>query len=162
MVPAILNEIGQWLDRFDVALGHWEATLLELQTAYLQSDDQAMLALCTVGDRVQAEIAECKSERLLILERAAERGHVASNFRDLSQMLDGVWPALWSQRLRNMELQLNRIHRLSAGLWVSTFYSKSLVSDVLKLLATGQTTDATYNESETSSLEGGFLINEAA
>lgn len=48
------------------------------------------------------------------------------------------------------------------GLWVIAFQSKSFVTELLLILATGSTERATYSPEELHSLEGGFLINEAA
>jgi hypothetical protein len=48
------------------------------------------------------------------------------------------------------------------GLWVTAFQSKSYVTELLLILATGTTERATYSPNESQAQEGGFLIDEAA
>ena len=138
MVPVIVHDIGNWLDQFASTLDRWEKLLCELRASYLRGDQQSILLLCVTGEEVQREIARDKETRHRLLEQARELGYNAANFRELSRQLDSQWPALWTHRIQSLENQLNRI------------------------LATGRSANATYSPTESSSHEGGFMVNEAA
>jgi hypothetical protein len=162
MVPSLLHQVGQWLDRFSEALNRWESLLQQVEAAYLQSDCEAILELSKQGDSVHSEIDACKRDRLELLEQAHQAGVSVRQLKDLAVQLDGHWPALWTHRIAQLELQLNRIQRLSMSLWVGAFQSKSTVAEMLLILATGKSDTATYSPSESHSFEGGQLVNEAA
>jgi hypothetical protein len=162
MVPTLLHKIGQWLDRFSDALATWESKLLDVEKAYLRSDLDAIAAHCTEGEAIHREIDDCKRERQELLDSAAAMGLNARNLKDLAVLMDTQWPALWTHRITQLELQLNRIQRLTMSLWMSAYQSKSLVSEMLLVLATGRAQNATYAPGESRSMEGGFLMNEAA
>jgi len=162
MVPVIVHDIGNWLDQFAATLDRWEKLLCELRAAYLRGDQRKILLLCVSGEEVQREIARDKEARQRLLEQARELGYNAANFRELSRQLDTQWPALWTHRIQSLENQLNRIQQLSTSLWVGAFQSREFVSEMIRILATGRAANATYSPTETSSHEGGFMVNEAA
>jgi hypothetical protein len=115
-----------------------------------------------IGEAIHVEIQQCKESREGLLHSAAKLGYKVHSLRDLSVQLDSQWPAIWTHRLGKLENQLSRIQQLSMGLWISAFQSKSYVSELLLILSTGKAESATYAPNESHSLEGGFLINEAA
>ncbi|MEQ1824829.1 MAG: hypothetical protein ABL921_02755 [Pirellula sp.] len=162
MVPVLINCTGRWLDRFSDVLGRWESTLNDVQVSYLLGDFSRINELCPIGENIHDEIKACKDERQRLLDDAAALGYTSKSLRELAQQLDTQWPSLWTHRLASLELQLSRIQQLSMSLWVSAFQSKSFVSELLLILSTGKADSATYAPSESHSLEGGFLINEAA
>lgn len=162
MVPILINDTGRWLDQFSEVLERWESILNDIQEAYLLGDYQKISELCPQGELVHQQVQDCKQERQQLLSRATEFGYRAASLRELSVQLDGLWPALWTLRIGKLEHQLNRIQQLSMGLWVTAFQSKSYVSELLLILSTGKAEAATYSPGESHSLEGGFLINEAA
>ncbi|MFN7738372.1 MAG: hypothetical protein ACK52S_10215 [Pirellula sp.] len=162
MVPVIVHDIGNWLDQFASTLDRWEKLLCELRASYLRGDQQNILLLCVSGEEVQRDIARDKQTRQQLLEQARELGYNAANFRELSRQLDSQWPALWTHRIQSLENQLNRIQQLSMSLWVSAFQSREFVSEMIRILATGRSANATYSPTESSSHEGGFMVNEAA
>ncbi len=162
MVPTLVHQIGLWLDRFGDALAQWESTLQDVEQAYLGMDSEAIAKHCKDGEVIHAELASCKRARLELLESAHTMGIKANRLQEIAIHFDSQWPALWTHRIVQLELQLNRIQRLSMSLWISAFQSKSIVSDMLLILATGRSESATYSPTEAKSIEGGFLVNEAA
>ncbi len=162
MVPILINDTGRWLDRFSEVLERWESILDQVQADFIVGDYSNIARLCSIGEGIHSEIQSCKLDRDQLLLKAKELGFDAHSLRELSVQLDSQWPALWTHRLANLEHQLNRIQQLSMGLWVTAFQSKSFVTELLLILATGSTDRATYSPEELHALEGGFLINEAA
>ncbi len=162
MVPILINNTGRWLDRFSDVLERWESILDQVQADFIVGDYSNIARLCSIGESIHAEIQSCKTEREHLLSQAKSDGYFAHSLRELSVQLDSQWPALWSHRLSNMEHQLNRIQQLSMSLWVTAFQSKSFVTEILLILATGTTDRATYAPNEAHSHEGGYLIDEAA
>ena len=162
MVPILINDTGRWLDRFSQALDRWESILNQVQSDFIVGDYDNISNLCDVGEEIHATIQTCKEEREKLLLQATSLGYFAHSLKDLSVQLDSKWPALWTHRMANLEFQLNRIQQLSMGLWVIAFQSKSFVTELLLILATGTTERATYSPDESHSHEGGFLVNEAA
>ncbi len=162
MVPLLTNNTSRWLDRFSDVLERWESILDQVQADFILGDYSNIARLCSIGESIHAEIQSCKAERAQLLVQAKSNGFFAHSLRELSVQLDSQWPALWSHRLSNMEHQLNRIQQLSMSLWVTAFQSKSFVTELLLILATGTTDRATYAPNESHSHEGGFLIDEAA
>jgi hypothetical protein len=162
MIPILLNDTGRWLDRFGEVLEQWESILDQVQADFVVGDYSNIARLCSFGERIHAEIQSCKAEREQLLFQAKASGYFAQSIRELSVQMDTQWPAIWSRRLSNLELQLNRIQQLSMSLWVTAFQSKSYVTELLLILATGTTERATYAPNESHSHEGGFLIDEAA
>ena len=63
MVPALIHDAGQWLDRFSKALDRWESILGSIQKTYLLGEHSQIFALCFEGEEVHREIQECKSQR---------------------------------------------------------------------------------------------------
>jgi hypothetical protein len=162
MVPVLIHDTGRWLNRFTEVLASWESMLNEVQAAYLMGDYHKIAELCPAGEDIHIEIQACKEERLGLLSQASTMGYNANSLKTLAVQLDSQWPALWTHRIANLELQLHRIQQLSMTLWISAFQSKSFVSELLLILSTGKSDTATYSPNESHSLEGGFLINEAA
>jgi hypothetical protein len=162
MVPTLVHQIGLWLDRFEEALSQWELTLQSVERGYLRMDSDSIASHCAQGEAIHAELASCKQARLELLDAARQMGMNASHLQELAIHLDGQWPAIWTHRIGKLELQLNRVQRLSMSLWISAFQSRSIVSDMLLILATGRSECATYSPTESRSIEGGFLVNEAA
>jgi len=162
MVPVLIHDAGQWLDRFSHALDRWEAILNSIQETYLLGEHSQIFVLCLDGEAIHQEIEECKSQREQLLKDAEAMGYSPRSLRDLSIQLDSQWPALWTHRISNLELQLDRIQQLSMSMWVTAFQSKSYVAEMLMILATGKSESATYSPGESYSHEGGFLVNEAA
>jgi hypothetical protein len=162
MVPTLVHQIGLWLDRFEEVLSQWESILQRIEQACLRMDSDSIARHCGEGEVIHAELARCKQARLELLDTARQMGMKASHLQELAIYLDDQWPALWTHRIGKLELQLNRIQRLSTSLWVGAFQSKSIVSDMLLILATGRAESATYSPTESRSIEGGFLVNEAA
>ena len=162
MVPKLINDTSHWLDRFSEVLDRWESILDQVQADFIVGDYSNIARLCNIGETIHAEIQACKEEREQLLFQAKEYGYFAHSLKELSVQLDSQWPALWTHRLANMELQLSRIQQLSMSLWVTAFQSKSFVTELLLILATGSSERATYAANEPHSHEGGFLIDEAA
>jgi hypothetical protein len=162
MVPILINDTGRWLDRFSEVLDRWESILDQVQADYLVGDYSNIARLCSVGEGIHTEVQGCKRDREQLLKSAKNLGYGAHSLKDMSIQLDSQWPALWTRRISNLEHQLNRIQQLSMSLWVTAFQSKSFVTEMLLILATGSVDQATYSPNETTSREGGFLINEAA
>jgi len=162
MIPTLISDTGRWLDRFSEVLDRWESILDQVQADYLVGDYANIARLSKIGEGIHAEIEGCKNDRKELLANAKGMGFYAHSLRELSIQVDSQWPALWTHRITNLELQLNRIQQLSMSLWVTAFQSKSFVTEMLLILATGTTDRATYAPNESHSHEGGFLINEAA
>jgi len=162
MIPNLINDTGRWLDKFTDVLGRWESLLGEIQRAFLLGDFLKIADLAQLGEAIHIEIQRCRLERQGLLNQACEMSYPCKTLRELAHQLDTQWPALWTHRIASLELQLIRIQQLSMSLWVSAFQSKSFVSEMLLILSTGKADSATYSPGEVHSLEGGFLINEAA
>ena len=136
--------------------------LNEIQEAYLLGNYVKIAELCPVGQAIHLEIQSCKQARQALIQTASGLGYAANSLRELSVQLDSKWPSLWTHRITKLELHLSRIQQLSLSLWVSAFQSKSFVSEMLLILSTGKPDSATDSPRESHSLEGGFLIHEAA
>lgn len=162
MVPALVHDIGLWMDQFSDSLNRWESILVDLRASYLSGEQDAIIDLCRRGEAMQAEIAKRKQGRAQLLEKAKSEGYQASSIKELSNHLDASWPALWTHRIQAMENQLLRIEQLSVSLWITAFQARDFVSDMLRILSTGRASEATYSTSEVDNREGGFLMNEAA
>lgn len=162
MVPTLIRETGLWIDRFSESLTRWESILVDLRAAYLRGDLETIEELCQRGEAIQETIATGKRGRVELLARAKELGYQATSIKELSRLLDAAWPALWTHRIETMELQLMRIEQLSVSLWITAFQARDFVTDMIRILSTGNVSEATYSPSEADSREGGFLVNEAA
>jgi hypothetical protein len=162
MIPVLINDTGRWLDRFAEVLDRWESLLAEVQSACFAGDHVRVQALCHEGEAIHKDIHDCKLVREKLIFEANEIGYSSRSLRELSIQLDTLWPALWTHRISNLELQLDRIQQLSMSMWVTAFQSKSYVSELLLILSTGKADSATYAPAESQSLEGGYLVNEAA
>lgn len=162
MIPILINDTGRWLDRFSEVLDRWESILNQVQADYIVGDYSNIEKLSSTGESIHAEIQSCKDGRQSLLRHATSLGFCTHSLKGLSVQLDSQWPALWTHRIANLEHQINRIQQLSMGLWVTAFQSKSFVTELLLILATGTMERATYSPDESHSHEGGFLIDEAA
>jgi len=162
MIPILISDTGRWLDRFGEVLERWESILDQVQADFIVGDYSNIARLCSIGEGIHAEIENCKREREQLLLEAKSHNYLAHSLKELSVQLDSQWPAVWTIRLANLEHQLNRIQQLSMSLWVAAFQSKSFVTELLLILATGTTDRATYSLDESNSHDGGFLIDEAA
>jgi hypothetical protein len=162
MVPTLVHEIGSWIDQFSESLTRWETILCDLRAAYLRGDQESILDLCQQGEAIQQSIAVGKQGRVDLLDKARSLGYRASSIKELSQQMDSVWPALWTHRIQSMEQQLVRIEQLSVSLWITSFQARDFVSELIRILSTGRSHEATYSSSEIQSQEGGYLVNEAA
>jgi len=162
MVPVLISDIGIWLDRFAELLDRWESILAEVQKATFSGNHIHLQSLCETSESIHSGIQSCKQDRERLLENANDFGYFSRSLRELSVELEPLWPALWTYRISNLELQLDRIQQLSMSMWVTAFQSKSYVAELLLILSTGKSVAATYSPDENQSLEGGFLVNEAA
>lgn len=152
MVPVIVHQVGQWLDRFGETLKLWEQLLCDLRSAYFRQDAGEVERLSQLVDEANAKMVEDKLERELILERARVQGTVAHNLRELSRMLDTQWPALWTHRLHAMESQLGRIQHLGVSLWIHSEESRELVSGMMQLLGNSRTARGLFVDASNASL----------
>ncbi len=134
MVPVIVHRIGQWLDQFTEALHCWESLLCDLRSAYFRQDSAQVSRLHESVESAKRMMVANKSERESILAQAHEQGLRASSLRELSRLLDGQWPALWTHRILGLENQVSRIQQLGVSLWIHTSESRELVSELLQLL----------------------------
>ena len=162
MIPVLINEVGNWLDRFSETLNRWEDILNDIQNSYVLGDHESISSLCVQGNEIHHEIQRCKEQRQRLLDNASALGYASRSIRELSIQLDTQWPAIWTHRMGNLEMQLDRVQQLSISMWVTAFQSKSFVTEMLQILATGNSESATYSPGESHSLEGGYLVNEAA
>jgi len=162
MIPILINDTGRWLDRFSEVLDRWESILNQVQADYIVGDYSNIAKLSSASESIHAEIQRCKDDRKELLRLATDLGFGTHSLKGLSVQLDSQWPALWTHRIANLEHQVSRIQQLSMGLWVTAFQSKSYVTELLLILATGTTERATYSANESHAQEGGFLIDEAA
>jgi len=152
MVPVIVHQVGQWLDRFGETLKFWEQLLCDLRSAYFRQDAGEVERLSLLVDEAIAKMVEDKLEREFILERAKSQGTVAHNLRELSRMLDTQWPALWTHRLHAMESQLGRIQHLGVSLWIHSEDSRELVSGMMQLLGNSRTARGLFVDASNASL----------
>lgn len=136
MVPVIVQGIGNWLDHFHQTLGTWETLLCDLRSAYFRQDQNQIQSLCGSIKSAKEMMIQSKSDRESILGQAKEQGFDAANFRELSKLLDGQWPALWTHRLSGLEHQVARIGQLAVSLWIHSAESRELVSELMQLLGT--------------------------
>lgn len=136
MVPVIVQGIGNWLDHFHQTLGNWETLLCDLRSAYFRQDQNQIQSLCGAIESAKEMMIQSKSDRESILSQAKEQGFDAANFRELSKLLDGQWPALWTHRLSGLEHQVARIGQLAVSLWIHSAESRELVSELMQLLGT--------------------------
>lgn len=147
MVPVIVHQVGQWLDRFSETLKIWEQLLCDLRSAYFRQDYAEVERLSVLVDEANTRMVEDKKERELILETAKVQGTIASNLRELSRILDTQWPALWTHRLLAMESQLGRIQHLGVSLWIHSEESRHLVSGMMQLLGNSRTARGLFVDS---------------
>ena len=150
------------MDRFSEVLDRWELILNQVQADYIVGDYANIAKLSAESESIHAEIQSCRDDRQALLRHATNLGFGTHSLRGLSVQLDSQWPALWTHRIANLEHQVNRIQQLSMGLWVTAFQSKSYVTELLLILATGSIERATYSPNEPHTQEGGYLIDEAA
>jgi hypothetical protein len=162
MIPVLISDTGKWLDRFAAALDQWEATIRRIHLAYMNGNHEAILSFILEGENVFLEVQSCKEQRQQLLEDSKSFGYSPRSLKEFAMQLDTQWPALWTHRLATLELQLDRIQQLSMSMWVSAYQSKSFVAELLMILSTGKSESATYSPTESYSLEGGYLVNEAA
>lgn len=137
MVPVIVHDIGQWLDRFSSSLDRWESLLCDLRTAYVRNDDRRIQNLRQSGLTIQESVIRCKDERQELLRRAQDLGYAATNLRELSSQLDSQWPALWTHRIHALEKQLTRIQKLSMALWVNHEHSREFIVTMIRVFSPG-------------------------
>lgn len=136
MVPVIVQGIGNWLDHFNKTLGAWETLLCDLRSAYFRHDQDQIHSLRGSIQSAKEMMIQSKLDRESILDQAREQGFHAANFRELSKLLDGQWPALWTHRLSGLENQVARIGQLGVSLWIHSTESRELVSELMQLLGT--------------------------
>ena len=150
MVPVIVQGIGNWLDHFHQTLGTWETLLCDLRSAYFRQDQDQIQALCGSIESAKEMMIQSKSDRESILSQAKEQGFDVANFRELSKLLDGQWPALWTHRLSGLEHQVARIGQLGVSLWIHSCESRELVSELMQLLGTKspQVVDETHKKGD--------------
>jgi len=155
MVPVIVQGIGNWLDHFHQTLGTWEILLCDLRSAYFRQDQNQIQSLCGSIESAKEMMIQSKSDRESILGQAKEQGFDAANFRELSKLLDGQWPALWTHRLSGLEHQVARIGQLAVSLWIHSAESRELVSELMQLLGTKgpQVVDGTHKMGPTDEQE---------
>jgi len=134
MVPVIVSRIGLWLDQFTATLRDWESLLCELRSAYFREDASHVTRLAKEIESSKERMLASKTERESILALAHEQGFSASNLRELSRLLDGQWPALWTHRLLGLENQISRIQQLGVSLWIHSPDSRNVVSELIQLL----------------------------
>lgn len=158
----LADEVDAWLDSFSNVLTRWEQTLLRAEQAYLNSQISEIVAQTSLAESIQQEIELHKREREEILSRARICGFTAHHLKAFALQLGSECPPTWLPKITELELQLNRVQRISTSLWMSALHSQSTVTEMLLILATGRNDSATYHPNETHSIEGGFLVNEAA
>lgn len=134
MVPVIVSRIGLWLDPFTATLRDCESLLCDLRSAYFREDTSHVTRLVQEIQSAKVRMLASKTDRELILALAQEQGLNASNLRELSRLLDGQWPALWTHRLMGLENQISRIQQLGASLWIHSPDSRNVVSELMQLL----------------------------
>ena len=162
MSSHLVEQVNAWLISFSDVLTRWENTLLSAERAYIAGQMAAIMDQIVIGESIQKELAEHKLERERILSDARLCGYTARHLRAFAEQLGAERPMGWLPRISELELQLNRVQQLSTSLWMSAMHSQSTITEMLLILATGRSDSATYHPSETQSLEGGFLVNEAA
>jgi uncharacterized coiled-coil DUF342 family protein len=148
MVPVIVHDIGQWLDRFSDSLDRWESLLCDLRTAYVRNDERRIQNLRQSGLTIQESVVRCKDERQELLRRAQDLGYAATNLRELSSQLDSQWPALWTHRIHSLEKQLTRIQKLSMALWVNHEHSREFIVTMIRVFSPGYDARAELNRSD--------------
>ncbi|XZE20141.1 hypothetical protein SH449x_005478 [Pirellulaceae bacterium SH449] len=158
----LAEEVNVWLDSFSNVLTRWEQTLLRAEQAYLNGQVSEIVSQTTLAESIQQEIVQHKVEREEILSRARGYGFTAHHLKAFAMQLGSECPPTWLPKITELELQLNRVQQISTSLWMSALHSQSTVTEMLLILATGRNDSATYHPNETHSLEGGFLVNEAA
>jgi hypothetical protein len=158
----LIDQVNSWLGSFSQVLTRWESTLLIAERAYLAGKLAVIMEQLEVGETIQNEIAEHKAIREKILVDARSCGYTARHIRAFAEQLGAECPRDWIPKITELELQLNRVQQLSKSLWMSALHSQSTVTEMLLILATGRSDSATYHPNETRSIEGGFLVNEAA
>ena len=162
MTLQLIDEINSWLRSFSDVLNRWESTLLIAEKAYIGGQLALIMEQLEAGELIQNEIVEHKSKREKILLEARACGYTARHIRAFAEQLGAECPLGWFATIDALELQLNRVQQLSTSLWMSALQSQSTVTEMLLILATGRSDSATYHPNETRSIEGGFLVNEAA
>lgn len=158
----LIDQVNTWLRSFSDVLMRWENTLLIAERAYVAGKLAVIMEQLEVGETIQTEIAEHKVIREKILADARLCGYTARHIRAFAEQLGAECPIGWIPKITELELQLNRVQQLSTSLWMSALHSQSTVTEMLLILATGRSDSATYHPNETRSIEGGFLVNEAA
>jgi hypothetical protein len=158
----LADEVTAWLDSFSIVLTRWEQTLLRAEQAYLNGQISEIVAQTTMAESIQHEIELHKRQREEILSRARTYGFTANNLKAFALQLGSGCPPTWLPKITELELQLSRVQQISTSLWISALHSQSTVTEMLLILATGRNDSATYHPNETHSIEGGFLVNEAA
>ncbi|MCU0711439.1 MAG: hypothetical protein MUC43_05235 [Pirellula sp.] len=158
----LIDQVNAWLTSFADVLTRWEKTLRIAERGYLDGQLALIMEQLEVGELIQAEIAEHKVAREKILTDARSCGYTARHIRAFAEQLGAECPIGWIPKITELELQLNRVQQLSTSLWMSALRSQSTVTEMLLILATGKSDSATYHPNETHSIEGGFLVNEAA
>lgn len=158
----LIDQVNSWLSSFSDVINRWESTLLITERAYVNGNLAVIMEQLEAGESIQNEIAEHKARREKILSDARSCGYTAHRLRTFAEQLGAACPIGWMPAITQLELQLNRLQQLSTSLWMSALHSQSAVTEMLLILATGRSDSATYHPNETRSIEGGFLVNEAA
>jgi hypothetical protein len=158
----LIDQVNSWLNSFSDVMTRWENTLLIAERAYVTGNLAVIMEQLEVGETIQNEIAELKAVRERILSDARSCGYTARRLRNFAEQLGAECPIGWIPAIMQLELQINRVQQLSTSLWMSALHSQSAVTEMLLILATGRSDSATYHPNETRSIEGGFLVNEAA
>lgn len=158
----LIDQVNSWLKSFSNVLTRWEKTLLIAERAYVNGNLAVIMEQLEIGETIQNEIAEHKAIRENILSDARSRGFTAHRLRTFAEQLGAECPVGWMPAIVQLELQLNRVQQLSTSLWMGALHSQSAVTEMLLILATGRSDSATYHPNETHSIEGGYLVNEAA
>ncbi|MFN7876621.1 MAG: hypothetical protein ACK5PB_14980 [Pirellula sp.] len=158
----LIDQVNSWLNSFSDVMTRWEGILLIAERAYVSGNLAVIMEQLEVSESIQNEIAEHKARRERILSDARSCGYTAHRIRTFAEQLGSGCPLGWMPAITQLELQLNRVQQLSTSLWMSALHSQSAVTEMLLILATGRSDSATYHPNETRSIEGGFLVNEAA
>lgn len=136
---------------------------MSVEHAYTASAIEQINELCSSGELVHQEIAECKQEREVILSLANASGLEVTSMKELAKAEPENWEEMDpAQIFDRLEFQMQRIQRLSVALSISAHQSQSAVSELLQLIATGKSENATYSTMERDADYGGQIIDEAA
>lgn len=155
-------DLQHWLQDFEEAMADWEKWLLQCQTYYLQARFASLMELQDLGQTIVIRLQSLHRSRLQMIKAAQESGHAVHNLQELAVILDQEFQTRLTERVNRQHPKLRAMSQQNIALWLSMLQGEAHTASVLRIMATGLASTATYHPGEGESIGGGQLVDQAA